>query len=552
VKHELGRAQTHASRLQSALSDGDEAKAGRELDSFGSATSAARTHTDSFGWKVLGHLPVVGDDARAARLVAQVGAEVADDALGPLVREAKGGLIGELTPKGGRVDLQAVRSLQPLAAKVTASLDDATRRLDGVDSASLFGFVRHPFDEALGKLDQARTAADSASRATRLVPAMLGANGPRDYLLLFDNNAEIRATGGIAGAYAILHADRGRLSLARQGSASEFGEFPRPVLPLTKAERSIYGPQPATYFQDTNMTPDFPRTAALAAAMYDRKHGQQVDGVMSVDAVTLGYLLHATGPVSVDGVTLNGDNAADQLLNKTYVRIRQPRLQDAFFADVARAVFDTVSSGSGSPTALAKALAKSVREGRMYLHATAPTEQKQLAGTEIAGALNYDPAARPQVGVYFADGTGAKMSYFLRAKTSVSSPSCAGSPQRLSGTVRLSEAVPGADDLTPYVTGAGRYGIPAGKQLVNVRLYGPSGAKFGTVTIDGKKIDTDVVVDQGRPVATVAVLVDDKAPVDVVWSVTLSAGAHTDVELATSPTMTAAAARRLINVGCDR
>jgi hypothetical protein len=186
----------------------------------------------------------------------------------------------------------------------------------------------------------------------------------------------------------------------------------------------------------------------------------------------------------------------------------------------------------------------------MYLHVTAPSEQAQIAGTAIAGALDYDPASPPQVGVYFADGTGAKMSYFLRTKTSVTSQSCTAGAQRLGGTVTLSEVTPGPDDLTPYVTGGGHYGVPVGQQLVNVRIYGPSGAKFGAVTIDAKKIDTDVVVDRGRPVATVALLVGDKAPVNVAWAATLPTASAHPIELTVSPTMESRPAHSTVATTC--
>ena len=46
--------------------------------------------------------------------------------------------------------------------------------------------------------------------------------------------------------------------------------------------------------------------------------------MISIDPVALSYLLAVTGPVTVDGVTLTADNAVDELLNGTYLRLRGP------------------------------------------------------------------------------------------------------------------------------------------------------------------------------------------------------------------------------------
>ena len=62
-------------------------------------------------------------------------------------------------------------------------------------------------------------------------------------------------------------------------------------------QQQIYSTRLGKYMQDVNLTPDFPTAAATAQAMWERKTGQRVDGVISMDPVALGYVLDATGPV---------------------------------------------------------------------------------------------------------------------------------------------------------------------------------------------------------------------------------------------------------------
>ena len=66
------------------------------------------------------------------------------------------------------------------------------------------------------------------------MPALLGGSGPRDYLLVFQNNAELRATGGLPGVMSLIHAENGRVDITRQASAGAMGELDEPVLPAVQ------------------------------------------------------------------------------------------------------------------------------------------------------------------------------------------------------------------------------------------------------------------------------------------------------------------------------
>jgi hypothetical protein len=81
--------------------------------------------------------------------------------------------------------------------------------------------------------------------------------------------------------------------LKHQGGARVLGApLGTPVVPLTDDEMALFGTQLATYPADITFTPDFPRTAELAKALYERRTGESVDGVFATDPVALSYLLH--------------------------------------------------------------------------------------------------------------------------------------------------------------------------------------------------------------------------------------------------------------------
>ena len=110
----------------------------------------------------------------------------------------------------------------------------------------------------------------AGARTARLLPPMLGSDGPRTYLVVFQNPAELRATGGIFGSYALV---TGR---QRQDHHCSI-RAPRPGPWATSSHRSpnctpnelsLYGDEMAQFPQDVNFTPDFPTAAELFAEMY--------------------------------------------------------------------------------------------------------------------------------------------------------------------------------------------------------------------------------------------------------------------------------------------
>ncbi|HEY1134317.1 MAG TPA: DUF4012 domain-containing protein [Nocardioides sp.] len=532
---ELAAAADDARALQSAITDGDDAAAAAALESLQENAGAASGRTDGALWTVMTWTPFLGDDLDGVRAVSSVLDDLAQDGLEPLVETARN--LESLSPRDGQVDLAAVAALQEPVARGNAAFARAVEELDEHDPEGFVGVVREQYRDVVSEVGRASRVLDSADRAAQVMPTMLGADGPRQYLLIFQNNAEIRAGGGLPGSAALVTAVDGRIELERQVAGNSFGMTDEPVLPLTDAEEEIWNRQLGTYFLDANFTPHFPRSAELWQARWEQEY-EPVDGVIAIDPVTLSYVLGAVGPVEVPGgPTLTQDNLVDELLHQVYLRFEDPADQDAYFNAAAARTFDGLSAGAGSPRLLIEALARGVNEGRLKLHSFDEAEQSVVAGTRIAGELVTDPAeTRPQVGVYLNDTTGAKMSYFLRHEVHVTATSCSGGEQRLTGRAYLlSDAPADAASLPDYITGAGAYGIEPGKQLVATQIIGPVGGEIDDVMFNDQPYVGSPVVDlEGRPVMTVLAFLDPGFTADIRWTMTAGEGQTGAVEVDTT------------------
>lgn len=535
VNEELGAAVDDAAALEAALEAGDQPRAESALASLDEHTAAAKDRTDGVTFSVLARLPWAGDDAAGVRVAVDVVGDISRGALRPLVDEAAD--VDSFLPREGRIPVDRLAQLQEPVAAARDAFAEGASRLDAEDSSSYVGALKSRYRELARRVRDTAAALDTADTALQIMPGMLGQSGQRSYVLMFQNNAEVRSTGGLPGAFALLNANDGQLTLPDQRTAGDFTALERPILPLSEAEEAIYGPQLGTFIQDANFTPDFPRTAELVKARWESEFSQRVDGVFAVDPIALSYLLGAVGAVTVDGVELTADNVVDEILHEPYLRYDSAG-QDEFFRQVARAVFEKVVSGDGDPQAIIRALAKGGHEHRLYAHSFDQAEQSALSGTAVAGELVTEPTTGPHVGVYLNDTTASKMSYYLRTKARVDSTSCSDGVQVLDGTARLKSVAPAdaGETLPADVTGGGATGLDPGTQLVAVRLYAPVGGELERVTLNGKVLDDiEVVVHDNRPVGTTFVSLEPQQTVDLGWRMRSGPDQGGDVVVTVTP-----------------
>ncbi|WP_343995537.1 hypothetical protein, partial [Nocardioides dubius] len=107
VRDDLFAARDAALLLRQAVVDGDQQAADAALTELTEHSDLAREGTSGPTWRVLGVLPVVGDDAEGVKVVAEVLADLAHDGLRPLVDSDQALDVGAFAPVDGAIDVQA-------------------------------------------------------------------------------------------------------------------------------------------------------------------------------------------------------------------------------------------------------------------------------------------------------------------------------------------------------------------------------------------------------------------------------------------------------------
>jgi hypothetical protein len=320
-----GQQQLEAKRLDATPDDLERAR--RDFDAAGGHFGSAHSTlvSDPFV-AVARHIPLIGGQANAAVALADIGEQGAAIGLSGIgaaeaFDAAKGQGHGTLPEK----TVQVFDSVDPYVASIQNRLGDVDARRSEIGNDSLLPPVR----SALTELDQRRARLrdflDTYTRARAFAPEFLGFSGPKTYLVLAQNNAELLPTGGLVSVVGTIRLNNGTLEDMQFQDAVQFGEDW-----MARTHQYVEPPAPLKQYllKDTswnllvsNWSPDFPTSAQSAAHFFALGGGQHVDGVIAINVTTLERLLAVTGPVDVPdfGVTVSSDNAFE--LTEQYTRI---------------------------------------------------------------------------------------------------------------------------------------------------------------------------------------------------------------------------------------
>lgn len=495
--NDLQQVAKSATQLKKSIAAGDIDGAKPIADRIARSAASAHSLTSDPVWQAYGAVPWLGPNFRAVGEIAEVADTVSAEALTPLLDVAGDLDLASLGLTGGTIDLAPFAKIAQPLGTADAALGAAQLQVKRIDA----GATLPPLAKAIGQMNsavtEAATVVGSLHGAALLLPTMLGGDGPRNYVLAMQNNAELRSSGGIIGSIALLQADKGKITLQTQASTRDFPPLDV-ALPLSDSTIALFEDRPGRYLQNITSIPDFAEAGETIASRWVGRFGGVVDGVIAVDAVVAKHLLAATGELTFGPFTATSENVTDILLSQIYAAVPDPAVQDEIFAQAAGALFNAALNG-GDPQALIGALATSAGEGRIRVWSAHPDEEALLASSELGGTIPDDSGDATYVGVLINDSTGAKMDYYTRASISTAVGECQGTPTtQVRVTWTNTAPADAATSLPAYVTGDGTYGVPPGTVRTLIAVYGPEGATPSHVDRDGKEesVQTALVGDR--------------------------------------------------------
>jgi hypothetical protein len=508
AKSNLEQARDSAEQAKDALLSGESENATRFAENAEFHAREARAATHSLPWSIAAAVPFLGSPLKTTQQISDVVVGLTGDVLLPAA-DMGAGLSPDKLIEGTRIDLKLLRAEAPRLSK----LSDAAAKIDAearaISDPAYLWLIRDARSQLQGQTSRLAQLLGNTSIAAQLAPSMLGADGPRTYLVGLQNNAEARGTGGLMGGFGILVFNDGRASVPGLAPNNWFGGVTAKV-DLGPEFNATYGwTNPYTDIRNSNLSSHFPYAAQIWKSMWDEISpvDQPIDGVIALDPVALSYVLGAIGPVSTsDGVIVTQDNVVELMESTAYVRFPTEEDQYArkkYLQDVAEAVIKKATTGAmQSPRKLLDALGRAIAERRIAVWSASPADQKLLEQTPLAHIVPDGPA--PYAGVVLNNLAGNKMDYYLRREIEYVADDCDGDMRNSTITVRLNNTAPDVG-LPEYVGGseglaAGlALNVPSGTMVTSVRVIATKGARLLSVTSNGKRTSATQTVERGHP-----------------------------------------------------
>ncbi|MBK4346453.1 DUF4012 domain-containing protein [Lacisediminihabitans changchengi] len=510
AKKSLESAQSLIADLQTKVTARDFAGAKDDAGKIKKDTANAVSMTSDPIWRVVELVPVLGQNLTVVRQLAGAVNDVAVGAIDPAVDFASTFNLDALKPVDGHINLEPLAKAGTIITSADKVVGAASSTVDSINDSTSISVVKNAVVKLDRLLVKAKGITGPARNALELLPRMMGAGGPRTYIMLFQNNAEAASLGGAASAWTILNVDNGSITLGAQPATESFPRnLPIPI-PLDPTVVDLFSQNGLQFSNNVTLRPNFPTAAKLAQAFWLRESGQKVDGVLSFDPVALSYLLTATGPLKLpSGESLTSTTAVPILLSEVYAKYSGVKVQNAFFASAAASVFGALTSSAPDTNKLIAALTRSVSENRLMVWSDHLKEQKVLSSIQLGGIMDTTNKVNTQIGVFFNDNSASKMSYYLNTSAALTSTACQspGNPTFTAVVVLNSNITEAAQKALPSYVRSQVYLKPV-KTRTQVYVYGPPGATNASFSDGGGALAMNLVGstrDLGRPVAHIQV-----------------------------------------------
>jgi hypothetical protein len=522
AKSNLEKARESAEQSKDALLGGKSQDATRFAENAQFYARQAQSATHSVPWNIAAAVPLIGSPLKTTQQISDVVVGLADDVLLPGAAMGTG-LSPEKLIDGTRLDLKLLRAEQPRLTELAAAAAKLDSQAKAISNPAYLSLIRGARSQLQGQTSKLAQLLGNTAIAAELAPSMLGADGPRSYLLAFQTPAEARGTGGLLGGYGIIRFDNGIPTVDKLGSNTDLSPgctryhstivgVCLNVIPGASAQvdlgaefNKVYGwTNPLTDYRNSNQSPHFPFAAQIWKSMWEQKTGAKIDGVIALDPVVLSYVLGAIGPVTLaDGEVINADNVVELTMSTAYTRFADDNpARKEYLQEIANAVVKKMTGSIQSPRQLIDALGKAAGERRISIWSASPADQKLLEETPLAHVVPNDEA--PYAQVIVNNLSGNKMDYYLKREIEYAADGCDGDMRNSTITIRLTNTATDRP-LPDYVAGVRglaeeiQLRAPSGTMVSSVRVLTTKGAKLLSVTSNGEPTTAITHVENGRP-----------------------------------------------------
>ena len=480
AKREADAAQRDLTAAKDALANQQVDRARRYVAQARTQVDAAQKDANAAGADVWSFVPVAGgavDDARHLVDALDETTSVAEIGVGiyPMVSGDSATLV-----HGQRISLPVLHQVVDRTTRIGPHLDRAMSDLDQVHGSTPFvgGSVSHAKDTALGYLQPLQETYAHTAPVLQSLPSLVGADGPRTYLLAMLNPAELRYSGGATLSFTTLHFDHGVASFGATENSDDLyghGDYQR----WTPVRGNVFHRHPHARVTNATFSPWWSVSGEELLRGYSKFAPQQhLSGVIGIDLQGLARIFKIAGPVQVPPYgTFTGDNLV-QTLAGSYDKFASTAQRHQLNAALVPAFRQRFFEG-GHMSEKVGSLVRSAKARDFFTYFRDGSVQRSFAALGLSGDLS--PTTHDYIGVFTQNLNGSKADYWQH--------------KQITSHVRLRDDGSAAVHLRVKVTNAAppyagvgtdpRRGYFTRYLGALLGIFLPNRAGLGNVTVDG-------------------------------------------------------------------
>jgi hypothetical protein len=328
-----------------------------------------------------------------------------------------------------RLTAQGINSSVPAAEAFTAAnnkisivknnLDQASKEIAEINPDNIPQTYRGTFLQMRSQLDILNNSFGSFRDVFDLTQKLIIGN--KNVLILFENNNELRASGGFMGTFGNLKLKDGQISKIDISSIYDLdGQLNESIVPPTP----VLNVNNRWFLRDSNWFADFPDSARKITSFYEKEGGETPDLIIAMTPDLVSNLLKITGPIVLPdyGVTLNTDNFVEQVQAASTISLSPVNKPKQVLADFFPVLLQKLSElPAGQLPQVLENLQNSLNSKQLVAYSRDPQLEKQLKDFNWSGSVM--PSDRDYLLVVNSNLGGTKTDLFIdqdiRLKTSI-------------------------------------------------------------------------------------------------------------------------------------
>ncbi len=280
-----------------------------------------------------------------------------------------------------------------------ADIAEAEKILAEVNLRRLKGFFDLKLSGTQELLSQLAKASEVSLPLAANLPDLLGYGREKTYLLVFENNMEMRPTGGFIGSYGVVTVKDGQIKSFFTDDVYNLDRFSEGKLNIAAPWPMLaYNKQKNWYLRDANWSPDWPTAAEQIAWFYHQEAAfagrpdYRFDGVIALTPEVTADILAVLGPIMINDLEFSADNFAwdlEKFVEFDYLQAGiGKRDRKDIIGDLAEVILDKVYSlPAKDALKIFLALENNIREKQILVYLFDDDLREQFAGYDWTGEV---------------------------------------------------------------------------------------------------------------------------------------------------------------------